>query len=668
MSPFRFAGLFLLGLCAVGMAELALAQGPPPPPLPLPPLPKESTTTPPATRAPAGPVTSGTLEAAELERLVAKVATYPDHVLDQILDAAQHPVAIHQAAEMARTNAQQDGLDEVLQGNLPTSVNYLRQQHPEVLQELDRNLNEIAQLGAAMQRQPDDVFAAVRKVRGDVAQAENETQQPAPDGQLMQIDPSSDLPYGPLASVYPPYDSFGFDYCPTYSSAFYSYGAPGFGFAVGTPGYGYGYGYGYPRYGWGYGNYGYGYGSPWCWDTAFLTAGILAASFGNDRCYYNSGYYGNRGWSPRYSGSSSHRNRFVANSSRNWNGRNGVVASNLRNNGGARVTSPINNSFGRRDGGRNFASVSGDGNRSSARFRSMGGRNSPRNETIFGRSDVAERTRSFDRIRSDGDRNFGNDRTPQFRERSSAGTFSRSGRGDSNVGQNSNDNFGFRRNDGDNGNNLNSRSNASIRGQSPRGDAGRGNDVSIREYSSQWRNRNGESVTTQPGSRNGQSSLGERVQSRNFGNDGISTGEFRSRSLNSDSFRSRDSGTPGVGTREFRSRDLNAGSNFSGGSNSRGFRFDTGNGSRDFGGSRMRSDSFGGSRSGGMRSDSFSGGGMREFRSNSHSGGSNSFGGGSSFRSHGGDFGGGGRGFSGGGGGFSGGRGGGFSGGGGRGR
>lgn len=130
---------------------------------------------------PPAPLTSGSAASAEsvqslipkltekeLQALVAPLALYPDEVLDNILEAAQHPAAIHQGANLHRAGST-DSKAAVVREDLPRSVQYLLNKHPSILLDLDRDLLMVARLGSAVKVQPEDVVAAIREVRAQAA-------------------------------------------------------------------------------------------------------------------------------------------------------------------------------------------------------------------------------------------------------------------------------------------------------------------------------------------------------------------------------------------------------------------------------------------------------------------------------------------------------------------
>jgi hypothetical protein len=107
---------------------------------------------------------SGKLSPAALETLVAGIALYPDPVVEQALDAAGCPAALHQAAISLKVDPKAAALVAQLQANWPQSVRILRT-HPELLLQLDRQLALTTRLGNAYKTQPKEVWAAIHAVR-----------------------------------------------------------------------------------------------------------------------------------------------------------------------------------------------------------------------------------------------------------------------------------------------------------------------------------------------------------------------------------------------------------------------------------------------------------------------------------------------------------------------
>ncbi len=106
------------------------------------------------------------LSAQALQALVAGIAMYPDPVIEQVLAAAQTPQAIHEAAQSS-PSAGQPG------SQWPSSVQYLTQ-YPDLLKQLDAQLDWTAMLGVAARNQLADVWAAVDAVRAKIEAAANQ--------------------------------------------------------------------------------------------------------------------------------------------------------------------------------------------------------------------------------------------------------------------------------------------------------------------------------------------------------------------------------------------------------------------------------------------------------------------------------------------------------------
>jgi len=103
-----------------------------------------------------------TFSDADLKQVAAGIAHYPDDVLRGILDAAQHPKALHVAAT---GGAQGSALLLI-----PEPVKQLMQ-HPETLRSMNENLIVTSVLGAAYSKQPQDVWKAISIVRAEIAAA-----------------------------------------------------------------------------------------------------------------------------------------------------------------------------------------------------------------------------------------------------------------------------------------------------------------------------------------------------------------------------------------------------------------------------------------------------------------------------------------------------------------
>jgi len=109
------------------------------------------------------------LSPAALQRLVTGVAMCPDVVVELILEASQHPLAVHRAAASA---VPERGLtlQSQLGGRVPDCVERLRERYPDILSELDRNLVVTGLLGHAYEDQPEAVWLAIMTVRGRIAE------------------------------------------------------------------------------------------------------------------------------------------------------------------------------------------------------------------------------------------------------------------------------------------------------------------------------------------------------------------------------------------------------------------------------------------------------------------------------------------------------------------
>uniref|UniRef100_A0A7C4LS89 DUF3300 domain-containing protein n=1 Tax=Schlesneria paludicola TaxID=360056 RepID=A0A7C4LS89_9PLAN len=111
-----------------------------------------------------------------LQALVVGIALYPDPVIELILQAAQFPAAIHEAASIPASEVGR--LSELRNsGKLPVSVQTLLDKYPDVLAQLDRNIALTTALGQAAKNQLADVWAAIDAVRESIEKTA--AQQPA---------------------------------------------------------------------------------------------------------------------------------------------------------------------------------------------------------------------------------------------------------------------------------------------------------------------------------------------------------------------------------------------------------------------------------------------------------------------------------------------------------
>jgi Protein of unknown function (DUF3300) len=104
------------------------------------------------------------LNLGQLEQLVAPVALYPDTLLAQVLAASTYPTQVMQADRWLRSQSP----DQIAQGadvqNWDPSVKALTA-FPQVLAEMDQNLQWTTDLGNAYYNQPQDVLEAVQIMR-----------------------------------------------------------------------------------------------------------------------------------------------------------------------------------------------------------------------------------------------------------------------------------------------------------------------------------------------------------------------------------------------------------------------------------------------------------------------------------------------------------------------
>src|SRR6266581_1042780 len=103
----------------------------------------------------------------QINQLVAPIALYPDNLLGQILAASTYPLDIVVAARWSSSNQNVTGtaLEDAMQlQSWDPSVKALCAV-PQVLQMMSEKLEWTQQLGAAYQGQPDDIAAAVQRLR-----------------------------------------------------------------------------------------------------------------------------------------------------------------------------------------------------------------------------------------------------------------------------------------------------------------------------------------------------------------------------------------------------------------------------------------------------------------------------------------------------------------------
>jgi hypothetical protein len=122
------------------------------------------------------------LSPAALEPLVAGIALYPDPLVKDILGAATTPLALRQA-----TGAR--GSANAPRASWSASVRAL-EAYPEILEQLQQHRLLTVRLGAAYRQQPNDVWAAVERVRTKV-----DALVPSPSATANPADPAPEFVY-----------------------------------------------------------------------------------------------------------------------------------------------------------------------------------------------------------------------------------------------------------------------------------------------------------------------------------------------------------------------------------------------------------------------------------------------------------------------------------------
>ena len=174
---------------------------------------------------------------AQLQRLVAPIALYPDELIAQILAASTYPSEIVEADRWMQQHGSLQGEQlaaEVDRQSWDPSVKALTA-FPSVLSNLDQNLSWTSALGSAYFNQQQDVFDAVQSMRRRAEDAGNLRSTPqqtvTSDGPTIVIEPSNPetcylpvydpwLVYGSPLAVYP-----GYIYDPWYGPPYIAFGA-----------------------------------------------------------------------------------------------------------------------------------------------------------------------------------------------------------------------------------------------------------------------------------------------------------------------------------------------------------------------------------------------------------------------------------------------------------
>jgi hypothetical protein len=122
---------------------------------------------------PALPGESALFTEAELDQLLAPIALYPDALLSQVLIAATYPLEIVEAARWSRANAGLDGeaaVEAVADEDWDPSVKALVA-FPDLLAQMDQDLDWTRQLGEAMLLQESDVMDSIQFLRAKADEA-----------------------------------------------------------------------------------------------------------------------------------------------------------------------------------------------------------------------------------------------------------------------------------------------------------------------------------------------------------------------------------------------------------------------------------------------------------------------------------------------------------------
>lgn len=146
--PIRMLTTCFVALALIG-AETAAAQSPSSAPAEAPPV------------LVGGGEPAGKLPPAEIQKLVAPIALYPDVLIAQILPAATFPMDVIKAARWLRSKPD---MNKLLEQEWDPSVLSLSH-YPDVIYMLDKDIDWMNNLGAAFLDQQDDVMNAIQDLR-----------------------------------------------------------------------------------------------------------------------------------------------------------------------------------------------------------------------------------------------------------------------------------------------------------------------------------------------------------------------------------------------------------------------------------------------------------------------------------------------------------------------
>jgi uncharacterized membrane protein YgcG len=194
------------------------------------------------------------LSKAQLERLVAPIALYPDALVAQVLAASTFPTQITDAEDWLNSHpglSAEDVGKQVDQQSWDPSVKALAQ-YPSVLANLSKNLGWTSELGDAYYNQQEDVMKAVQEMRKKAKKAGN--LKPTPQLNVEENDGQIDVvPVDPNVVYVPAYDPwlvYGYPIAPWpywVDVPGIWWGGPGIYFGIGfpiAPFFGFGWGWG----------------------------------------------------------------------------------------------------------------------------------------------------------------------------------------------------------------------------------------------------------------------------------------------------------------------------------------------------------------------------------------------------------------------------------------
>lgn len=199
----------------------------------------------PVAAADSAPASQAAFSDPELDQMLAPVALYPDELLSQVLMASTYPLEVVQAARWSRANPGLQGDDAVSavdSMDWDPSVKSLVA-FPDVLQQMDRNLDWTQRLGEAFLAQQDGVMASVQRLRGAAMQAGNlastDEMVVSREGDGIALDsPSPDTMYVPYYDPRQVYGDWSYPaYPPVYWAPWpgYYWGGSAFAWTIGIP-------------------------------------------------------------------------------------------------------------------------------------------------------------------------------------------------------------------------------------------------------------------------------------------------------------------------------------------------------------------------------------------------------------------------------------------------